>query len=145
MKSKIAVLAVLIFLVGCKTKEIKTINKIQSDSSSHIEIKQNIEINTLQTDSGIVIEEEITNYQIETDSAGIKTSMPIKKIKKKWHKYKSEIKAAAHKEIKVEQMVISKKDIKTQSVEKAYSNTKWYLLLIAIFLVLLLLLFFYFK
>jgi HSP20 family molecular chaperone IbpA len=145
MKLKIAIVATLIFLVGCKTKEVRVENTFKSDSSNHVEIKKNIEILTLQTDTGIVIEEEVTDYQITTDSAGIKTSMPIKKIKKKFHKYKIEIRAAAREETKVEQMAIVKKEIKRESVERTSFQIKWSILIILFCLLLLLLLFLYIK
>jgi hypothetical protein len=145
MKLKIAIAACLIFLIGCKTKEIKTINKIETDSSSHVEIKKNIEILTLQTDTGLIVEEETTDYEISTDSAGTKTSIPIKKVKKKWHKYKSQIRAAERQEIKADQKVIIKKEIKTQRVEKAAFQFKWFLIVLFICLLLLLILFLYLK
>ena len=137
MKLKIAIAACLIFLIGCKTKEIKTINKIETDSSSHVEIKKNIEILTLQTDTGLIVEEETTDYEISTDSAGTKTSIPIKKVKKKWHKYKSQIRAAERQQIKAEQMVVTKKEIKAQRVEKTAFQFKWFILVIFISILLI--------
>lgn len=137
MKLKIAIAACLIFLIGCKTKEIKTINKIETDSSSHVEIKKDIQILTLQTDTGLIVEEETTDYQISTDSAGTKTSIPIKKVKKKWHKYKSQIRAAERQQIKAEQMVVTKKEIKAQRVEKTAFVLKWFILVIFISILLL--------
>lgn len=145
MKSKIAIAACLIFLIGCKAKEIKTINKIETDSSSHVEIEKKIEILTLQTDTGLIVEEETTDYQISTDSAGTKTSMPIKKVKKKWHKYKSEIRAAERQDIKAAQMVVTKKEIKAQTTEKTTFQFKWFIVIIIISLLLLLMLFLYLK
>jgi len=137
MKLKIAIAACLIFLIGCKTKEIKTINKIETDSSSHVEIKKDIEILTLQTDTGLIVEEETIDYQISTDSAGTKTSIPIKKVKKKWHKYKTEIRAAERQQIKAEQMVVIKKEVKAQRVEKTAFQFKWFILVIFISILLL--------
>jgi len=142
MKSKIALAAILIFLVGCKAKEIKTINKIQTDSSSYVEVKKQIEILTLQTDSGLIIEEEITDYEITTDTAGIKTSVPIKKIKKKLHKYNREIKAEEKQEIKAQENVVIKKEIKTQRIEKESFQMKWfYIIFLIVFFILILYIF----
>ena len=137
MKSKIVIAAILIFLVGCKAKEIKTTNKIQTDSSSHVEVKKQIEILTLQTDSGLIIEEEITDYQITTDTAGIKISMPIKKVKKKLHKYNREIKAEEKQEIKAQENIVIKKEIKTQRIEKESFQFKWFIVIIFISILLL--------
>ena len=137
MKLKIVIAACLIFLIGCKTKEIKTINKIETDSSSHVEIKKDIQILTLQTDTGLIVEEETTDYQISTDSAGTKTSIPIKKVKKKWHKYKTEIRAAERQQIKAEQMVVTKKEIKAQRVEKTAFQFKWFIVVIFISILLI--------
>jgi hypothetical protein len=145
MKLKIVIAACLIFLIGCKTKEIKTINKIETDSSSHVEIKKDIQILTLQTDTGLIVEEETTDYQISTDSAGTKTSIPIKKVKKKWHKYKSQIRAAERQQIKAEQMVVTKKEVKAQRVEKTAFQFKWFIVIIIISLLLLFILFLYLK
>jgi hypothetical protein len=137
MKLKIVIAACLIFLIGCKTKEIKTINKIETDSSSHVEIKKDIQILTLQTDTGLIVEEETTDYQISTDSAGTKTSIPIKKVKKKWHKYKSQIRAAERQQIKAEQMVVTKKEVKAQRVEKTAFQFKWFIVVIFISILLI--------
>jgi hypothetical protein len=137
MKLKIAIAACLIFLIGCKAKEIKTINKIQTDSSSHVEIEKKIEILTLQTDTGLIVEEETTDYQISIDSTGTKTSIPIKKVKKKWHKYKSQIRAAERQQIKAEQMVVTKKEVKAQRVEKIAFQFKWFILVIFISILLI--------
>ena len=137
MKLKISIAVCLIFLIGCKTKEIKTINKIQTDSSSHIEVKKEIEILTFKTDTGLIIEEEIIDYQILTDSAGIKTSMPIKKFKKKWHKYNREIKAEEKQQIRSDQKDVIKKTIKSERVEKTALQFKWFIIIFFICLLLI--------
>ena len=91
----------------------------------------------MQTDTGLIVEEETTDYQISTDSAGTKTSIPIKKVKKKWHKYKTEIRAAERQQIKAEQMVVTKKEIKAQRVEKTAFQFKWFIVVIFISILLI--------
>lgn len=144
MKSKIAVLAVLIFLVGCKSKEIKTKSEIIVDSIS-VEVKKEVEILTYKTDSGFVVEEEITDFQITTDSAGTKTSLPIKKIKKSWHKYDRKITALKHEQIKSKQVVVQRQETKAQSVERPAFQIKWFIAIILISIIILLAFLLYIK
>jgi hypothetical protein len=144
MKSKIAVLAVLIFLVGCKSKEIKIKSEIIVDSTS-VEVKKEVEILTYKTDSGLVVEEEITDFQITTDSAGTKTSLPIKKIKKSWHKYDRKLALVKHEQVKAKQVIVQKQETKAQSVERPAFQIKWFVVGFIICLLLLLMLFLYFK
>jgi hypothetical protein len=145
MKLKIAAAVILIFLIGCKSKEVRVENISKTDSVNHIEIKKQIEILTLQTDTGLVIEEEITDYQIATDSAGIKTSIPIKKIKKKWHKYNHQLKGSNKQLIKAAETATIKKEIKKISVEKSSFQFKWFLLIIIAALVILCMMLFLIK
>lgn len=145
MKLKIAAAAILIFLVGCKTKEVRVENTFKTDSTNHVEIKKEIEILTLQTDTGLIVEEQTIDYQITTDSAGTKSSIPIKMVKKKWHKYNHQIKAAERKQIKSEQKVNIKKEIKAESVEKSSFQFKWFVILFIISLLILFMIFLYLK
>jgi hypothetical protein len=88
MKLKITIAIFIIILgIGCKSKKNIVENSVKIDSTLTTQVKTEINSQTIETDSGYVIEHEVIDYEIHIDTFGKVQSVPKKKFKRSFKKY----------------------------------------------------------